>query len=633
MNKTKNIVMLVDDSSANLKILSTLLKDKYRLIIAKGGQKALDIISSGNLPDLILLDILMPDIDGYTVCKQIKASEKTRDIPVIFISAMNQTNDEEKGLKTGAVDYITKPFVPSLVLSRIDTHLKLSHSIREAKEMYRESVELNKSLRLKNEQVNMILDNSGEGFLLLEKDLKVYSEHSRECDTIFGFNIHEKDFKTIFSGFNGIRADEDIEILKELFTLSCDVLRKKAAIYLSLLPERIEKDGKCYNVRYSLVRANDIQDRKILIMLKDITEEKKLEEKLIQEHRLLLTIISIISDIEEYKNLIINAFMFFGSVFLKKIRTGELRELKFLYRATHTFKGEFGKLNILDFVEKLDELENMLSDILENTKSIDEQEFSKKYQKLELLTALEDINQLVEKYSGRNVLLEDDNNDFLMVNKRLIHNFESTLEKSSDKIDKSIVLNSLKMLEYKSLYSILDSYCRYSKTLATDLGKEEIRTVIDGDEVFLEPVKYGNMLKSLIHIFRNMVDHGIESGDERFSAGKNEHGNISCRIKKNGNAVHLTISDDGRGIDVQTLKKNIRQSFDFPPEKIEALEEKDLIQYLFEMNVSTKAKKGLVSGKGVGLSAVKSELTKINGSVKVTSKAGEGTTFHIKFNI
>ena len=74
-------------------------------------------------------------------------------------------------------------------------------------------------------------------------------------------------------------------------------------------------------------------------MLKDITEEKKLEEKLIQEHRLLLTIISIISDIEEYKNLIINAFMFFGSVFLKKIRTGELRELKFLYRATHTFKG------------------------------------------------------------------------------------------------------------------------------------------------------------------------------------------------------------------------------------------------------------------------------------------------------
>ena len=200
MNKTKNIVMLVDDSSANLKILSTLLKDKYRLIIAKGGQKALDIISSGNLPDLILLDILMPDIDGYTVCKQIKASEKTRDIPVIFISAMNQTNDEEKGLKTGAVDYITKPFVPSLVLSRIDTHLKLSHSIREAKEMYRESVELNKSLRLKNEQVNMILDNSGEGFLLLEKDLKVYSEHSRECDTIFGFNIHEKDFKTIFSG-------------------------------------------------------------------------------------------------------------------------------------------------------------------------------------------------------------------------------------------------------------------------------------------------------------------------------------------------------------------------------------------------------------------------------------------------
>ncbi|HOO32281.1 MAG TPA: response regulator [Thermotogota bacterium] len=633
MNTQKNIVMLVDDSPANLKILSNLLEDKYRLIVAKGGQKALDIINSGNIPDLILLDILMPDIDGYTVCRQLKGSEKTRDIPIIFISAMNQSDDEEKGLTIGAVDYITKPFVPSLVLSRVDTHLKLSNSMREAKTMYSQSLELNKDLGIKNAQISMILNHSGEGFLVLEKDFKIHSEHSRECDKIFGTNVHGKDFKTLFSDFEGIRADEDIEILSELFDLPCEILRKKSAIYLSLLPETIIKSGKYYNVRYSLIQADDLQGRKILIMLKDITEEKKLREKLVQEHQLLLTIISIISNMEEYKLLIINSFMFFGNVFLRKLKTAEQREINFLYRATHTFKGEFGKLNIMEVVKKLDGLECMISDIVENDKPLDYPVFKEKYDTLDLLTTLEETNLLVEKYSGRNVLLEDDMNDFLTVNKRIIHNFETFLEKAPDRIEKAVIIDNLKKLEYKSLYSVLDSYCSYSKTLAADLGKEALRTSVTGDDVFLEPIRYGNMLKSLIHLFRNMVDHGIETADERYNAGKNIHGSITCSISRKDDWVALIIADDGKGVDLERLKENIRKTLGFSDEKIEAMNKKELFQYLFEMNISTKLSKTLISGRGIGLSAVKSELTKINGSVEIESEARKGTTYLIRFKI
>jgi CheY-like chemotaxis protein len=633
METIKNTVMLVDDSPANLKILSAVLKGSYNLMIAKGGKKTLEIIDSGKMPDLILLDIIMPDLDGYSVCKLLKSSEKTRDIPIIFISAMNQSGDEEKGLKLGAVDYITKPFVPSIVLTRVDTQLKLSHSMHEIKRMYSKSIELNRELSSKNSHINLILNNSGEGFLVIESDFKVHSEHSRECDSIFGFDVYEKDFEALFRDFNGIKIEEDFEILKELFDIPYELMKKKSHIYLSLMSEEIEKAGRCYKVRYSLIKADNDYERKILIVLKDITEEKHLEQKLVDEHRLLLMIVNVVSNIEDYKNLIINTFFFFGNSFEKKIKTFTSQNLHFLFRMTHTFKGEFGRLNIMDMVEKLDALETMLSIKIESKTAFNYEDFHKKYSEIELLNCLEKTNLIVEQYSGRNVLLEDDQNDFLTVNKRLIYNFENMLYNSPDKIDKSVILDNLKKLEYKSLHGMLYAYCEYSKTLAADLGKEKVKVVITGEDIFLDPVKYGNMLKSLIHIFRNMVDHGIEPADERHKKGKDIQGTISCHIEKDDNSVELTIEDDGKGLDMDILKDRVQNTFNIPSEKMAVLCKKDLLQYLFEMNISTKCTRTLVSGRGVGLFAVKSELKRINGTIEVDSWKDRGTQFIIKFHI
>ncbi|MBP1625835.1 MAG: rpfG 8 [Holophagaceae bacterium] len=125
---TRPIVLVVDDTPDNLKVMSALLKDLYRVKIANGGEKALAITGSDTPPDLILLDIMMPEMDGYEVCKRLKADRKTRDIPIIFLTAMTATEDEEKGLRLGAEDYITKPISPPVVLARVETHLKLKAS-------------------------------------------------------------------------------------------------------------------------------------------------------------------------------------------------------------------------------------------------------------------------------------------------------------------------------------------------------------------------------------------------------------------------------------------------------------------------------------------------------------------------
>lgn len=121
-------VLVVDDSPENIRVLLEVLKDDYQVIAAKDGNKALEMAAQDPSPDLILLDVLMPVVDGYQVCSKLKADEKTKDIPVIFVTALAEDVSEEKGLELGAVDYITKPISPSVVRARVRTHLALKEA-------------------------------------------------------------------------------------------------------------------------------------------------------------------------------------------------------------------------------------------------------------------------------------------------------------------------------------------------------------------------------------------------------------------------------------------------------------------------------------------------------------------------
>jgi putative two-component system response regulator len=119
------VVLVVDDTPQNLSVMSDLLEDLYTVKVVPNGAKALKVARSPMPPDLILLDIMMPEMDGYEVCRQLKAARETRDIPVIFLSAKSEEADEQEGLSLGAVDYITKPISAPIVLARVKTHLTL----------------------------------------------------------------------------------------------------------------------------------------------------------------------------------------------------------------------------------------------------------------------------------------------------------------------------------------------------------------------------------------------------------------------------------------------------------------------------------------------------------------------------
>ena len=118
-------VLVVDDTRENLTVIGQLLRPYYHLRVANSGQQAMQAAHTQPVPDIILLDVMMPEMDGYEVLAALRAAPETREIPVIFVTALDAIADEERGLQAGAVDYVAKPIKPAVLLARVRTHLEL----------------------------------------------------------------------------------------------------------------------------------------------------------------------------------------------------------------------------------------------------------------------------------------------------------------------------------------------------------------------------------------------------------------------------------------------------------------------------------------------------------------------------
>ena len=127
-------ILIVDDTPANIAAALAILKDQYRTRVATSGAKALEHAGAADKPDLILLDVTMPDMDGYEVCGRLKADPETASIPVVFLTARTEAEDEAEGFELGAVDYIHKPFNPTVVRARVHTHLLLRDTLKQIEE-------------------------------------------------------------------------------------------------------------------------------------------------------------------------------------------------------------------------------------------------------------------------------------------------------------------------------------------------------------------------------------------------------------------------------------------------------------------------------------------------------------------
>ena len=171
MNK-KAKLLIVDDVPSNIYLFTSILKDKYAIIAATNGEKALKLARKFPQPDMILLDIVMPEMDGYEVCKKLKADPETSHIPVIFVTSLNSIEDQDKGLAIGGVEYITKPISKDIAIHRIETHLNLN-KLKEVKIDTKKKEIVSVTLDVSNSQKHiLVVDDAPQNIQVMVEILK-----------------------------------------------------------------------------------------------------------------------------------------------------------------------------------------------------------------------------------------------------------------------------------------------------------------------------------------------------------------------------------------------------------------------------------------------------------------------------
>ncbi len=188
----KQKILIVDDATENIKMLTNLLRDEFTIFFAKNGKTALKLAKSKQ-PDLILLDIVMPEMDGFEVCRSLQEDTETVGIPVIFVSAKGEEGDETKGFEAGAVDYIIKPISPPIVKARVKTHLRLREAVAELKRLNRLAMDANPMTGLPGntvvtEHISSGLENK-ENLCVIYADLDNFKAYNDKYGFAMGDNI------------------------------------------------------------------------------------------------------------------------------------------------------------------------------------------------------------------------------------------------------------------------------------------------------------------------------------------------------------------------------------------------------------------------------------------------------------
>lgn len=458
-----------------------------------------------------------------------------------------------------------------------------------------------KILKLRN-----ILDNTGQGFLMFGEELKINGEYSLECEKIFKIKIDSLNFAELISKDNET-ARFTAECLQKIFNVSAF----QREVFISILPEEICIDDKIIALSYKMVKD---ENRKNIMMavLTDITEKRTLEKKMEDERKKLKMVVSAIINREDFIKLVNEYKNFVMIEFENLIRNDK----EMVCREIHTFKGSFGQYEMINTAEKLNEIENLFYE-KKQIANIDSNQF--------LEPLIRDM-ETVKKYAGEGFF---DDIEKCYVNKDKLIEIEEKIVEVLDEKDKNIILPMVRKLRYRSLKSMLSGYIDYTMRLGTRLDKSINHFEIEGDDIEVEPNSYYETIKVLGHLFRNCVDHGIETVDERVECGKEEAGNISCTIINGGKEFKIIISDDGKGIDIEKIKNKAIDKGIITEKSYETMKENERINLIFAHGISAKNEATNYSGRGVGMSAVKRVIENNSGRLEIESLVGIGTKFII----
>lgn len=500
-------------------------------------------------------------------------------------------------------------------------NLELLNNSLEQKVLQR-TTELNQTL----EKVFLLLNNSGEGFLTFDDNFIIDNEHSRECELIFGLKIAGMNILKLLFKDNSSAADSYNKNVK--LAMDTEDTYKRELI-LSLLPSYFKLNLKTVKVKYTI-----LENKKVMLVITDITREVELESKIKNEKQRLKYIVSVVSNKENVMNLINDFNIFLDDELNTMVNNNRFDEL---FRAIHTFKGNFSQYDFINIPNILNDIENILSNLdpsyLDNALSsmevINPNFIKKTFNKdLSILTDTLGANFI---YDTEKVYINKIDSNVLYDAIELVTDYAHAHANTDNEFKNNEILKSaeevIKTLNYKNLKDLLIAYPKYTMNLSQRLNKVIQPFNIEGEDVKVNPEIYLPFVKSLVHIFKNAIDHGIEAPDERLSLGKSEIGKIYCTIQKKYEKIIITIEDDGGGIDTDIIVRKALEKNIVTENEVLSMNYQNILMLIFKDNFSTKDSQNDISGRGYGLSSVLNELNKIGGTVDIQTSPSIGTKF------
>ncbi|QGZ93419.1 cytochrome b/b6 domain-containing protein [Terricaulis silvestris] len=464
--------------------------------------------------------------------------------------------------------------------------------------------------------VHILFDNAEEGFLTVDAGLTVGPQYSAACEGILGEPPAGRSIVELLCGTSPEAAEGIRATMESVFKGSSEFARD---LKLELLPKEFERGGKFIRANYKFLT----QTGALMLILTDASETTLLAREVERERRRLEMIVLGFTEGEAFAGLV-NEYRRFLDVELSELiaRVDEDAIRSEFARKLHTFKGLLAQFSFPLSPACIHEVETRLA----ANASLSAASASE-------LLGLDGLEAVFEQdLASVSDLLGpgfDAPGGRVLVPQHQVRAMEQLARAAlagasgAASTPMNLLLRTLASLGTFNAKSALGLHSRGAPALAMRLGKELEPIFVEGDDVPLSPERYGPFLRSLVHVFRNAVDHGIETPDVRLGAGKQSAGSIRCVVHDGGDVLKIHVADDGGGIDRAVLVGKLIAK----GENKTDVERLALSELVFREGLSSREAADHVSGRGVGLSAVKAEMDRIGGTIVVETELGLGTAF------
>jgi two-component system chemotaxis sensor kinase CheA len=522
-----------------------------------------------------------------------------------------------KSIRDHQLQYILITFIASLVVILITLPFvfRLMNFIRA----------MTSELEQANKDFRCLLDNSGQGFLSFGADLIIDNEYSRACETMLGQIPAGKDAAEMFFDNDKTKADLFRSIIASVLKETDEFVHENM---LSLLPVEIQHDEQILKAEYKIIDLD-----KFMVILTDITEERRITAMLEKQRLHLELIVIAVSDSRNFFD-IVNAFHDFLAQ-LPEILNANVPPQKLakeLYREIHTHKGTLNQFSFPNTPQILHEIESHLSELVALGDTLQGSQIEAVISQKTLQTAFDKDLAIITDKLGTDFMAHGESIVLTCHQARKMEKLAVKLLRG-ESVDLSVaairnLLNDISKLRKVTFKDVLKGFNGLVQQAAERMGKEVAPIVIKGgSDIWIDPQAYQAFLRSLVHVFRNTVAHGIESPEARWETDKEEVGKITCYVAIVGNAIKLTIADDGAGIDLAALREKVVIEGIYTADEVAAFSEDEVAKFIFMDNVSTLKEVTELAGRGVGLAAVQNEAKNLGGNVMVKTVTGEGTQF------